>query len=300
VTEKQWNIINGDCVTEMHAMADRGDLFDLAVFSPPFASLFTYSNLDQDMGNSRDSDDEFLMHHRFFVDALIRVVRPGRNVCVHVQNPTRTKATHGHMGIWDMRGDMIRQYQQGGFVFYGDITVDKCPQAQAIRTKAHALMFVNLEKDSMISRPALADYVLIFKRPGVNATPVHPVQNGEMTRETWIEWARPIWRGIKETNTLNVRLAREEEDERHLCPLQLDLIERCVRLWSNRGETVFSPFAGVGSEGYVAVQLGRRFVGTELKPAYASRAQFNMAEAVRIAQSPQADMFGERPVSFHV
>tara|TARA_Y100000310_G_scaffold338163_1_gene427074 strand:+ start:112 stop:975 length:864 start_codon:yes stop_codon:yes gene_type:complete len=271
-------------------MARDGQQFDLAVYSPPFASLYTYSNADEDMGNSRDSDDEFLLHHRFFVDALLPVIKPGRNVCVHIQNPTRTKSAHGAMGMWDLRGAMIRQYVGAGFTYYGEITVDKCPQAQAIRTKSHALMFVNLEKDSTISRPALADYVMIFKAPGKNAVPCHPVQNGEMTREDWIEWARPIWRGIKETNTLNARLAREDEDERHLCPLQLDLIERCVKLWSNAGESVFSPFAGIGSEGYVAVSLGRRFVGTELKPAYADRAQYNLAEAIRLREQAKSQM----------
>ena len=299
---ERWTLINADCIPEMHRMASSGLAFDLAVYSPPFASLYTYSNADADMGNSRDSDDEFLLHHGFFVDALLPVIKPGRNVCVHIQNPTRTKASHGFMGIWDLRGEMIRQYQNAGFVYQGEITVDKCPQAQAIRTKSHALMFVSLRKDSAVCRPALADYVMIFKAPGVNDVPVNPVQSGEMTNEDWIEWARPIWRGIKETNTLNAAAARSGDDERHICPLQLDLIERCVKLWSNRGEVVFSPFAGIGSEGYVAVALGRRFVGTELKPEYAHRAQYNLREAVDGLTRGQVDLFtgdvGAR--SFHV
>lgn len=286
----EWRLLNADCIPEMHAMAERGEQFDLVVFSPPFASLYTYSNADEDMGNSRDSDDEFLLHHRFFVDALLPVVKPGRNVCVHIQNPTRTKASHGAMGMWDLRGEMIRQYVDAGFNYYGEVTIDKCPQAQAIRTKSHALMFVSLRKDSAIVRPALADYVMIFKAPGQNEVPVKSAENGEISNEDWIAWARPVWRGIKETNTLNAALAREEQDERHLCPLQLDLIERCVKLWSNPGETVFSPFAGIGSEGHVAVSLGRRFVGTELKPAYASRAQFNLDEAIRFREETKAQM----------
>ena len=296
----QYSIINGDCVTEMHAMADRGEAFDLAVYSPPFASLYTYSNADADMGNSRDSDDEFMLHHGFFTDALLPVIKPGRNVAVHIQNPTRTKSTHGYMGIWDLRGAMVRQYEASGFLYQGEVTVDKCPQAQAIRTKSHALMFVNLEKDAAISRPALADYVMIFKAPGANEVPLRPVAYGEMTREDWIEWARPIWRGIKETNTLNAAAARAGDDERHICPLQLDLIERCIKLWSNRGETVFSPFAGIGSEGYVAVTFGRNFVGTELKPEYANRAQYNLREAERLVRQGQADLFtgGVRERSF--
>ena len=290
----EWRVINGDCIPEMHDMAERGDAFDLAVFSPPFASLYTYSDADQDMGNSRDSDDEFMLHHRFFVDALLPVIKPGRNVCVHIQNPTRTKSSHGAMDMWDLRGAMIRQYVEAGFIYYGEVTVNKCPQAQAIRTKSHALMFVSLERDASIVRPALADYVMVFKAPGKNDVPVHPVQNGEMSREDWIKWASPIWTGIRETNTLNARLVREDQDERHLCPLQLDLIERCVKLWSNKGETVFSPFAGIGSEGYVSVSIGRQFVGTELKPAYANRAQYNMDEAIRLreAAGAQGDLFG--------
>ncbi|MCR4314184.1 MAG: DNA methyltransferase [Candidatus Uhrbacteria bacterium] len=298
---KMWELINGDCIREMHSMAENGRTFDLAVYSPPFASLYTYSNSDSDMGNSRDSDDEFLLHHRFFVDALLPVIKPGRNVCVHIANPTRTKASHGYMGIWDLRGEMIKQYESAGFIYYGEITVDKNPQAQAIRTKAHALMFISLDKDSAIVRPAIADYVMVFKRPGVNEIPIKSAERGEITRDQWIEWASPVWRGIKETNTLNAALARSEQDERHLCPLQLDLIERVVKLWSNPGETVFSPFAGIGSEGYVSVSLGRNFVGTELKPEYANRAQYNLTEAEALKNSSQADFFGgPTSRSFHV
>ena len=197
----EFELFNEDCIPAMHRMAREGRQFDLAVYSPPFASLFTYSNADADMGNSRDSDEEFLLHHRFFVEALRPLIKPGRNVCVHIQNPTRTKNTHGYMGLWDMRGQMIAQYIKAGFIFYGEIAVDKCPQAQAIRTKSHALMFVSLEKDAAIVRPALIDYVMIFKAPGQNAVPIDPVQRGEMSREDWICWARGVWDGIKETST---------------------------------------------------------------------------------------------------
>lgn len=299
--QSEWDIINGDCIPVMHDMAARGEQADLAIFSPPFASLFTYSNDDADMGNSRDSDHEFLLHHRFFVQALRPIIRPGRNVCVHVQNPTRTKSSHGYMGLWDMRGQMIRQYIDAGFVYYGEIAVDKCPQAQAIRTKSHALMFVSLDKDAAIVRPAMIDYVMIFKSPGVNEFRINPVERGEMTRDDWISWARGVWYGIRETNTLNTSLAREGDDERHLCPLQLDLIERCVKLWSNPGELVFSPFAGIGSEGYVATTFGRRFLGIELKRAYYDRALLNLDAAIhaRDAHESQGDLFGAGPsISF--
>lgn len=323
IINNEYEIRNEDCIPAMHRMADEGRQFDLAVFSPPFASLFTYSNHDADMGNSRDSDDEFLMHHQFFVDALFPLIKPGRRVCVHVQNPTRTKNSHGFMGIWDMRGDMIRQYQQAGFVYYGEVTVDKCPQAQAIRTKSHALMFVNLKKDSAINRPALVDYVMMFVKPGENEHPCKGVERGEITNEDWIKWARGVWQdtrgeiapadfeawarsvwyGIKETNTLNAALAREEQDERHLCPLQLDLIERCVKMWSNPGETVFSPFTGIGSEGYVALTFKRKFVGTELKAAYFDRAVKNLNGAIeaRNAAGSQGDLFGAKnAITFQV
>lgn len=292
---KEYELLHADCIPTMHQMAEAGRQFDLAVFSPPFASLFTYSNADADMGNSRDSDDEFLLHHGFFVRAIRPLIKPGRNCCVHVAQPTRTKNSHGFMGLWDMRGAMIKQYTEAGFIYYGDITIDKCPQAQAIRTKSHALMFVSLEKDSAIVRPALVDYLMLFKAPGVNEVPIRPVQNGEMTREDWICWARGVWYGIKETNTLNVALAREQEDERHLCPLQLDLIERCVKLWSNPRETVFSPFAGIGSEGHVALALGRKFTGTELKRAYYERALINLDAGIqlRVDTGRQGTLFGD-------
>ena len=162
--------------------------------------------------------------------------------------------------------------------------IDKDPQAQAIRTKAKSLMFVTLNKDSAALRPALADYVLVFKKPGDNENPVTPVEAGEMTNNTWIEWARPIWYNIRETNTLNVRVARTEKDERHICPLQLETIERCVKLWSNPGDLILDPFAGIGSTGYVAIENGREFVGIELKPEYFAVAVNNLYAAQNAAK----------------
>ena len=164
----------------------------------------------------------------------------------------------------DFRGQVIQAHQDAGWIYHGEVTVDKDPQAQAIRTKAQALMFNTLHRDSAMTRPALADYVIVFRAPGENRVPIQ----SDVDNETWIEWARPVWLGIRETDTLNERVAREAADERHVCPLQLPLIERCVRLWSNKGETVLSPFAGIGSEGVVAVRQGRRFVGCELKASY--------------------------------
>lgn len=256
-----YRMMLGDSCERLGELAD--DSIDLSIFSPPFASLFTYSPSDRDLGNSANRS-EFIEHFGFIIRELLRVIKPGRHACVHVQQLTTAKATHGHVGMTDFRGDVIRAFIDGGFIFHGEVTVNKDPQAQAIRTKATSLMFATLNRDSASSRPALADYLLVFRVPGENAVPIKP----EVTNEEWIDWAQPVWWNIKETDTLNTSVAREAADERHICPLQLPFIERCVRLWSNPGETVLSPFAGIGSEGYVAVKHRRQFVGIELKASY--------------------------------
>jgi DNA modification methylase len=175
----------------------------------------------------------------------------------------------------DFRGKTIQAYIDAGWIHHGEVVIDKDPQAQAIRTKAKSLLFVQVHKDSSWSRPALSDIILLFRKPGENQTPIIP----DINNEEWIEWARPIWYGIKESDTLQYTTAREEKDERHICPLQLGTIERCIRLWSNPGETVFSPFMGIGSEGYTALKLNRRFVGIELKEAYWRVAARNLKQA---------------------
>lgn len=256
-----WHLMLGDSCERLAEIAD--ETVDLSVYSPPFASLFTYSPSMRDLGNSHDRA-QFLEHYRFVIDHILRVTKPGRISCVHVQQLSTTKATHGIIGLTDFRGQVIAEHQAAGWTYYGEVTVDKDPQAQAIRTKAQALMFQTLKRDSSATRPALADYVLLFRKPGDNQVPI----KNDVDNETWIEWARPVWYSIRESDTLNGRRAREAPDEKHIAPLQLSLIERCVRLWSNPGELVCSPFAGIGSEGYVAVKHGRRFVGCELKPSY--------------------------------
>lgn len=245
-------------------MADIGDeSVDLSVYSPPFASLFTYSPSVRDLGNSGDRA-EFFEHYGYIIRENLRITKPGRICAVHVQQLTTTKSTHGVIGMTDFRGQVIAAYMDAGWVFHGEVTVDRDPQAQAIRTKAQALMFVTKNRDSSMTRPALADYLLLFRKPGDNAVPI----KNDVTNEEWIEWARPVWLDINETNTLNVRVARDAADERHICPLQLDFIERVIRLWSNPGELVFTPFAGIGSEVVTAIRLGRRGLGIELKPSY--------------------------------
>jgi len=284
-----WTMMLGDSCERLDEVEDSS--VDLAVYSPPFASLFTYSPSERDLGNST-TRDEFLEHYGFISRHVLRTLKPGRIAAVHVQQLTTTKSTHGFNALTDFRGDVIRQHIADGWWFHGENTIDKDPQAQAIRTKAHALMFATLERDSTNNRMALADYLLLFRKPGDNITPVLPVQNGQMTREDWIEWARPIWTGIRESNTLNVSQAREDADERHICPLQLDLIERVVRLYTNPGEVVLSPFAGIGSEGHEAVRLGRKFIGCELKPSYWSTGVENLRRAQTIRDAPRLDVGG--------
>lgn len=274
-----WRLFLGDSCERLAELAD--DSVDLSVYSPPFASLYTYSPSPRDIGNCA-SREEFLTHYSYVIAEVLRVTRPGRVSCVHVQQLTTTKTTHGVIGLTDFRGQVIQAHVDAGWIFHGEVTVDKDPQVQAQRTKAQALMFAQKNKDSSMTRPALADYLLLFRKPGENTVPIRT----DVTNDEWIAWARPVWLDIREMNTLNARVAREQADERHICPLQLDFIERCVRLWSNRGELVLSPFAGIGSEGYVAVQQGRRFVGVELKPSYWRTAVTNLRAAEVAADTP--------------
>jgi DNA modification methylase len=268
---ENWHLMLGDSCERLGEIEDNS--IGLSVYSPPFASLFTYSPSMRDLGNSA-SRQEFLDHYRFIIDHLLRVTMPGRITCVHVQQLTTTKATHGYTGLTDFRGEVIRAYLAAGWHFHGEVTVDKDPQAQAIRTKAQALMFVTKNRDSSATRPALADYLLLFRKPGDNAIPI----KNDVSNEEWIEWARPVWLDIKETNTLNTRVARDSADERHIAALQLDFVERCVRLWSNRGERVLTPFAGIGTEVYVARKLGRYGIGCELKESYFRTAVRNLRD----------------------
>ena len=294
-----WQLWLGDSCERMAEIPDNS--IGLSVYSPPFASLFTYSPTPRDLGNSAGRG-QFFEHYGFIIRENLRITMPGRICAVHVQQLTTTKAAHGVIGMTDFRGEVIRAYMDNGWIFHGEVTVDKDPQAQAIRTKAQALMFVTKNRDSSMTRPALADYLLLFRKPGENAVQI----KNDVTNDEWIEWASPIWTdhhdggwltedghicpvwyGIRETDTLNTKVARESADERHICPLQLGFIERCVRLWSNPGELVLTPFAGIGSELYQAVKLGRRAVGIELKPSYWRTAVENLTELEREMEAPR-------------
>ena len=209
-------------------------------------------------------------------EQLLRVTKQGRNTAVHVSQVPASLVKDGYIGLKDFRGKIVQEYIDCGWVYHGEIVIQKNPQVQAVRTKAKGLMFAQLKRDSSWLRPGLADYVLLFKKPGENKTPIHPK---DITNEDWIKWAHPVWLDIKETNVLKARQSKAEKDEKHICPLQLDVIDRCIRLWSNEGETVLSPFAGIGSEGYQAILRNRKFIGIELKPEYARTAISNLERA---------------------
>lgn len=279
VITDDYAIYCGDSADVLRGLPDHS--IDLSVFSPPFQSLYTYSPSERDLGNS-STPEQFWQHFRFISEQLIRVIKPGRNVAVHVAQVPKIKAVHGVIGLFDFRGDTIRHFEQAGFTYYGEVCIDKDPQAQAIRTHSKALLFTQFHKDSTWSRPALADYILLFKAPGENAVVVNP----DVDNNQWIEWARPIWYGIKESDTLNVVEARSNDDERHIAPLQLGTIERCIRLWSNPGETILSPFGGIGSEPYQAVKLNRKAIAIELKPEYFAVMVKNMERAMASVELP--------------
>jgi hypothetical protein len=260
---------------------------DFSVFSPPFPALYAYTSEAADIGNSENLRTEAKLHLSFFYRQLARIVKPGRVIVVHVMQIPRMKRSGG-VGLHDFRGLNIRLGERSGLVFEYDWAVRKNPQAQAIRTRSRQLQFAGLESDRAASRGALPDYLLKFRAPGENAV---PVEGPEVSRNEWIEWAECCWRDIRETDTLNVVEGRGEDDTRHICPLQLGVIERLIRLYTNPGELVFSPFAGIGSELYSAVKLGRRAYGCELKPEYHAAAIRNLKRAELEAEQSKAGLF---------
>jgi hypothetical protein len=276
--DEQFRVHLGDCIPHM-----AGDMppasVDLSVFSPPFPALYAYTDSEADIGNSEDLKGEAKIHLSFFYRQLARVLKPGRVAVVHVAQIPRMKRSGG-VGLFDFRGMNIRIAERSGLVFEYDWCVRKNPQSQAIRTRSRELQFAGLESDRAKSRGALPDYLLKFRAPGDNAVVVDSA--GDVSRNDWIQWAECCWTDIRETDTLNVAEGRGADDTKHICPLQLGVIERIVRLYSNPGEIVFSPFTGIGSEGYVAVKTGRRFYGCELKREYHTAALRNCERAAAI------------------
>lgn len=275
--DKDFAIYLADCVDLARGLPDGS--IDYSVFSPPFASLYTYSNSERDMGNSKD-DREFFAHFQFLIGELFRILRSGRNISIHLMNLPTSKQSFGYIGIRDFRGEIIRLFERAGFIYHSEVCIWKDPVVAMQRTKALGLLWKQIKKDSAMSRQGIPDHVVTFRKPGDNSKPVYHSPE-EFPVNLWQELASPCWMDIRQSNTLNRKLAREESDERHICPLQLDLIERCIFLWSRPGDLVYSPFAGIGSEGYVACAMGRRFIGSELKRSYFQLAKQNLTDAPR-------------------
>jgi len=276
-----WTMLLGDCVERIKEI--ESGTIGFSVFSPPFASLYTYSNSDRDMGNSK-TDEEFAAHFRYLVDELYRVIMPGRLVSFHCMNLPTSKERDGFIGIKDFRGELIRMFQDAGFIYHSEVTIWKDPVTAMQRTKAIGLLNKQKNKDSTISRQGIPDYLVTMRKPGDNPEPVTHT-NDDFPISVWQKYASPVWMDINPSNTLQYRAARENSDERHICPLQLDVIERAIKLWSNPGDLVLSPFGGIGSEGYVAIKDGREFIGIELKKSYFDLACKNLNAAVEESQT---------------
>lgn len=269
---------NADCVEVVASLPTESVGF--TIYSPPFSHLFIYSDSERDMGNVR-SNEEFFTQYGFLCRELHRVTKPGRLTAVHCSDLPRTKATYGEVGIYDMPGDIIRAHLAAGWTYHSRVTIWKDPVVEMTRTKALGLLYKQLQKDSTRSRQGLPDYLLVFRKTPSDEKAADKVGQdaANFPVSQWQQWASPVWMDVNQTNVLNVQAAREDKDEKHLCPLQLDLIERAVYLWSNRDDVVLSPFMGIGSEGYVAIKAGRRFVGTELKQSYFRQAVRNLHQS---------------------
>lgn len=321
VITNKFSAYNGDCVEVIRGIPDNS--IHYTIFSPPFASLYTYSNSDRDMGNSK-GDDDFYIHFKFLVQELFRVTIPGRLVSFHCMDIPAMKERDGYIGLKDFPGDLLRMFEGEGFIYYSRVAIWKDPLIEATRTKALGLMHKQIEKDSAMCRQGLPDYLITMRKPGDNPEPIaHP--NGltsfagenepraprkeptlkdsrkyrdiskvrydpVYSHQVWRRYASPVWMDINQSNTLQKESARENDDERHICPLQLDVIERALQLWTNPGDIVLSPFMGIGSEGYKALEMGRRFVGIELKESYYNVAVSNLKSAS--SRQEQETLFG--------
>lgn len=302
---ERFALYNADCTDVLRGM--ESESVHYSIFSPPFASLYTYSASPRDLGNCRGSD-EFFEHFRFVIPELYRVMKPGRLLSLHCMQLPTSKSHDGFIGLRDFRGELIRAFSEVGFIYHSEVTIWKDPVTAMQRTKALGLLHKTIRKDSSMSRQGIADFLVTMRKPGVNAEPIsqmgRPLGNDV---EVWQRYASPVWvtteghdaegfaictgetipgdsSAINPSETLQHRSAREHDDERHICPLQLSVIRRSIRLWSNPGDVVLSPFAGIGSEGHVALEEGRRFVGAELKKSYYEQACRNLANAAKPAK----------------
>jgi len=279
-------IYHGDSCEVLKGLPDAS--VDYMIYSPPFASLYTYSNSDRDLGNCR-SREEFFDHYRFIARELYRILKPGRNLSFHCMNLPSTKERDGFIGIHDFRGELIRAHQADGFLFHSEVCIWKDPVTAMQRTKAIGLLYKQLRKDSCISRQGIPDYLVTMRKPGENPERVTKTHES-FPVDKWQNYASPVWMDINPSDTLQRESAREDQDERHICPLQLQVIERGIELWTNPNDVVLSPFAGIGSECYVAVKMGRRAIGIELKGSYYKQACLNVAMAAK--EAGQDTLFG--------
>jgi len=281
VTTDRYTAIHGDAVDALKGLPDES--IGYSIFSPPFASLYTWSNSPRDMGNVRD-DAEFFAHLDFLIAELRRVMKPGRNVSFHCMDMPSSKERDGVIGLKDFPGDLLRAFQKHGFIFHAKVTIWKDPVTAMQRTKALGLLHKSVRENAAMCRQGIPDYLITVRAPGACERVTH---GAEYPVDLWQKVASPVWMDINPSDTLQYRSAREHDDERHICPLQLQVIERGVMLWTNPGDIVLSPFMGIGSEGYVSLEMGRRFIGVELKASYFQQAVANLAAAT----AKTADLF---------
>lgn len=284
--EEFYSMYHGDSCEVVKGIPDNS--IHYTIFSPPFSSLYTYSNSDRDMGNSKD-DAEFYEHFKYLVEELYRITMPGRLLSFHCMNIPLMKQKDGVIGLKDFRGELIKLFTDEGFIFHSEVCIWKNPVTEMQRTKALGLLHKQIKKDSSMSRQGIPDYVITMRKPGENPEPIEHT-NETFPVDLWQKYASPVWMDIKQSNTLQKKSARAEEDERHICPLQLDVIKRCICLWTNPGDIVLDPFAGIASSNYMALRLDRRTIGIELKDSYYVQAVANCEMAMN---EPIIDIFDE-------
>ena len=287
--QPKFTAIHGDCVEEVAKLPDNS--IDFSIFSPPFAELYVYSDDIRDMGNCQDYE-EFFVHFQFLVKELARVIKSGRLVAVHCMDLPAMKGKDGYIGLKDFSGMLIQAFEKEGFIYHDRITIWKSPVVEMTRTKSIGLLHKTIKKDSSLSRTGIPDYILVFRNAGDNLVPITHQDKDEnkenyLPVNLWQKYAEPVWYDINYSDTLQYTSAREEKDEKHICPLQLETIRRCLHLWSNEGDTVLSPFGGIGSEGYESLRLNRNYIGVELKESYYKQMQRNLKRMIAEKMQPK-------------
>ena len=287
--QPKFTAIHGDCVEEVAKLPDNS--IDFSIFSPPFAELYVYSDDIRDMGNCKDYE-EFFVHFQFLVKELARVIKSGRLVAVHCMDLPAMKGKDGYIGLKDFSGMLIQAFEKEGFIYHDRITIWKSPVVEVTRTRSIGLLHKTILKDSSMSRTGIPDYILVFRNAGDNLVPITHQDKDEKKENylpvnLWQKYAEPVWYDINYSDTLQYTSAREEKDEKHICPLQLETIRRCLHLWSNEGETVLSPFGGIGSEGYESLRLNRNYIGIELKESYYNQMQRNLKRMIADKMQPK-------------